>query len=95
MAMAMAKAMETERTHHRELFAEDMEAQAGQQIQQPMAPADMAVDMEGQHALRLVPLRQHLVALEPVVPSLELQAQPRNPSLFSVVFLFYCLQVWT
>ena len=61
-------------TYHGELLAEDVVAEAGDEVEQEVAAGDVAVDVQRHPAAHLVPLRHHLVALQPVVPPLQLRA---------------------
>lgn len=62
------------RTYHGELLAEDVVAEAGDEVEQEVAAGDVAVDVQRHPAANLLPLRHHLVPLQPVVPPLQLRA---------------------
>lgn len=59
--------------YHGEFLAEDEESELSTQIQQEVAATDVAVDMERHLPFQLLPLCDHLIPLQPVVPSLQLQ----------------------
>lgn len=60
------------RTYYWEFLAEDVVTEVGDKVEEEMAAADMAVDVERHLALDLLPLCHHLIPLKPVVPALEL-----------------------
>lgn len=65
------------RTYHRELLSEDVVSEAGDEVEEDVAAGDVAVHVQRHPAAHLLPLRHHLVALQPVVPALQLRAVHR------------------
>lgn len=65
---------ETRSTYHGELLAEDVVAEAGDEVEQEVAAGDVAVHVQRHPPAHLLPLRHHLVALQAVVPPLQLRA---------------------
>lgn len=61
-------------TYHRELLPEDVVSEAGDEVEEEVPAGDVAVDVQRHPAAHLLPLRHHLVALQPVVPPLQLRA---------------------
>ena len=65
---------ETRSTYHGELLAEDVVAEAGDEVEQEVAAGDVAVHVQRHPPPHLLPLGHHLVALQAVVPALQLRA---------------------
>jgi hypothetical protein len=61
-------------TYHGELLAEDDVAEARDEVEQEVAAGDVAVHVQRHPAAHLLPLGHHLVALQAVVPALQLRA---------------------
>ena len=56
--------------YHWEFLAEDVVSEVGDEVEEEVAAANVAVDVKGHLSLDLLPLGHHLVPLQPVVPSL-------------------------